>query len=135
MSVSVPPGANDQSATNGGSNGTGVVRVLATQLAAGAKVAITITAKLKSASDLQALGANPLNGYKISAQAAVTVGAKVYQSDDPNIGGGNDPTAFAVSAQANLQQSSKEGLDLSPGTPLSAGDEAIHHHRGQQWAR
>ncbi|HAN31169.1 MAG TPA: hypothetical protein DCQ06_06180, partial [Myxococcales bacterium] len=123
VSVVAPAGGTDQSSTTGGANKTGVARITNLQLGAGSKVSVTITAKLKSATDLQALGAKPLNGYKVNAQAAVTVGTKVYQSDDPNQAGAQDLTVFSVSALADLKQSSKEGLDLSPATPLSAGDE------------
>ena len=115
------PGTN-QGSKSGGANGSGFALFSNATLAAGQTGQWTISATLKSAAQLKLAGADPLHGHVVSAQGTVTTAGLVLNTDSPQATGKADPTTFTIDAPASLGSSSKEGIDLTPQTPLQAGD-------------
>jgi uncharacterized repeat protein (TIGR01451 family)/fimbrial isopeptide formation D2 family protein len=116
------PGTNKSTAT-GGINSSGQVRFDAVPIASGQQAIFTITAKLKTLTQLQALGINPIPGHIVSAQGSVVLATKTYKTDDPNQLGVENPTVLTLQVPGDLSKSSKTVTDLSPETPFLPGDQ------------
>ena len=116
------PGAN-ASAKTGGAKGTGFALFTKATVAPGQTAIWKINGTLKSAAQLKALGVSQLHGHVVTVQGLVKSGSLDVKTDSPQGPGKADPTTFTVDAPASLAKSSKEGLDLTPATPLQAGDD------------
>ncbi len=106
-----------------GANKTGLITTSGLGLAAGKTATCTWTATVLSDAALAAAGIAPINGHVVSVQASVVVGGKTFASDDPATSGTGEATKFTIASQSSFVNSTKTMTDLSPSTPLEAGDQ------------
>lgn len=107
----------------GGANSTGLIAASNLQVSAGKTASCTWEVTVLAADALGAKGINPINGHQVLSQAQLTVDGKPVASDDPSQPGPSDATRLTLVALTSFVTSSKSVVDLSPDTPLLAGDQ------------